>query len=270
MSKCESCKTQEAVLDCKACDKVKYCSENCQKKHLKKHKTHCRLTKVCVVDNDQIQERNYALIDTSESNGWRVCEVPNTLGIPLIYKKLESKRMRSNKLGHILMIKPDEELLKSDLYEVVNICGKDSDNEELVVKHDNDYLPYRWSEEAWRADLTNDKHGMLMFARTDRQDLTSDMLIDLCNYIYEIMEFYNQNTIESLKRVKYMCIDSSFSDFRAHMTTHLRRQMTKLNLKKYPHCISGKRSTYEDDEEGEIELLKLLLLNEHLCDLFHY
>jgi hypothetical protein len=267
MSKCESCKTQNAAINCGACEKVKYCSEVCQKKHWKKHKSSCRLTKVCVIENEEIQERDYALIDLSESSGWQTCQVPNKLGIPLIFKQLESKRMRSNKFGHILMVEPDMSLLENDLYEVVN---GDDDDDDLVVKHENGFLPYKWSEKAWRADLTNDKHGILMFALKDRQDLSADTLTDLFNYIYEIMEFYSQKTSESLKHVKKMCIQSYFSDFRKSMTTHLRRQMTKLNYKKYPNCVSGKRSVYDDIEEGELELMKLLILNEHLNNIFHY
>jgi hypothetical protein len=266
MSKCDSCKTQEAILNCGACEKVNYCSENCKKKHWKKHKTLCRLTKVCVLDNDEIQERDYALIDTSESSGWQKCQVPTRLGIPLIFKRLESKRVRSNKFGQILMVQPDIDLFEKDLYEVVN----GDDDEDLVVKHDHGFSLYKWSDKAWRADLTNDKHGILMFAREDRQDLNSDMVTDLFNYIYEIMEFYNQKNPDSLKHVKQMCMQSYFNSFRTSMTTNLRRQMTKLNLKKYPDCVSGRRSTYEEDEEGEVELMKLLVLNELFNNVFHY
>ena len=79
-TKCDSCQTQilnkKTQKKCLACTNgVNYCSEECQKKHWKKHKRSCNLSKVCVVEFDQIQERDYALQDISAKAGWQKCKI---------------------------------------------------------------------------------------------------------------------------------------------------------------------------------------------------
>jgi hypothetical protein len=131
------------------------------------------------------------------------------------------------------MVKPDESLLQNELFEVVN-----AESEQCMVLKDPDskkgFVSYKWDQHAWRADLRSDKHGILLFARKDKQPLTSELLTDLFNYIYEMMEYYHNGKRHphSLKHLQHMCSPESFTSFTFDMDTQTRRDMAKSNLRK--------------------------------------
>jgi hypothetical protein len=205
--KCFSCQKENGTLECAACQNIWYCSETCKKNHWKKHKTKCCLAKVCVIEGDHIQERDYALFDINESQEWQKCKVPALFGIPLMYKKLSTKRPKANKLGQVLRVEPDENLV-NEVFKVVNDkededdddddeyeCDDDDDDDDdddiedyeakemkMVIKHADPkigFVKYEWSKTAWRVDKESDKLGTMMFARADRKDLNSNDIYDL-------------------------------------------------------------------------------------------
>lgn len=260
-TKCDSCQTQilnkKTQKKCLACTNgVNYCSEECQKKHWKKHKRSCNLSKVCVVEFDQIQERDYALQDFSAKAGWQKCKVTSHLGVPLIVKKIESKnKIRTNKIGRVLMVEPDETLIANELFECV-------DNGEVLIKSkDETFVPYKQSTKAFRS--SNNKQGIMMFAREDRRDLTSEMLTDLFNYVYKLTEFYSSglDSIHEAKQMKEMCTSAIFNKFQDQMTHNTRKEIAKFNIRNYPPANSRSRNDsrsssssyggYYDDDDGE-------------------
>jgi hypothetical protein len=220
---CNLCNNTNSTKRCSACKKVTYCSEQCQKMDWKVHKLSCTYVskiKVCHVNGIQVTE---ATLDSSElasaalnSDEWKTCAAPKLLGIPLIYKHLRSANASHNdmlvgvfneknnnniEVAQVMLVEPDEYLLNGAV-EVIDSKEKFSNNmnnqiAKMRVKSLNDagYIDYQWSDKAWKIN-TEKLLGPLVFARADQKPLTPQLFWDLFNYIYDIMEYYQNGEVK--------------------------------------------------------------------------
>jgi hypothetical protein len=167
-----------ASKHCGACKRVFYCSSDCQKADWKVHKTSCASRiKICIFDGDEVVEAYYNTDDdfVTDVSGWYPCQVPALLGIPLLVKRFEPSRTKKNNEIGVFM----------------------------TVEVETGLAPVEWSSES----------GKLAFMRADKQNLGSEVLWDLYDYIHGVlMAEYADGKLEHIKKKKLN--KEAFEDFR--------------------------------------------------------
>jgi hypothetical protein len=255
---CNLCGTKNDVKKCLGCNKVFYCSKNCQASDWPSHRPFCGvkpqskpdpkpepirlLSSVVVVDGDHVTEQMVAIDDMSETNGWKDCEVTSLLGVKLRYKVLphakNDKEKKLKEIAQVFLTRPDRMLLNG--LEIINDAN--GNYARILVKDPvtRRQANFEWSETAWKIKVAKEL-GPVMFARVDKQKLRANLFWDMFNYIYDLMEYYRHGVtfVVGTRKVCQFATPVEFAKFTGKMTDNFRRECTLGNLHKFPKLTAN-------------------------------
>ncbi|CAG9462511.1 unnamed protein product [Pedinophyceae sp. YPF-701] len=154
------------------CRAVYYCGPECQKKHWKEHRSHCKQVTAITVEGHTVEEVRVpaSSVPTAKRvpRGWVRCPVPHMLGVPLYIKR---------GLGQLSKQVFQEQVVYMMVDPVSGFAPPD-----------------------WQGGPAMGFVGKCMLARADGADMSNKVYRELFDYIWYLMDFYTEGRGEEVAR----------------------------------------------------------------------